>query len=479
MKASLPRNESERLEALFQTGLLDSHAEEEFDSLVRLASVVCSTPIALLTLVDENRQWFKAKVGLNADETHRDIAFCAHTILDDELFVVPDALLDPRFADNPLVLGDPSIRFYAGVSLKSIEGYRLGTLCVIDRSPKVLSRSQREALVLLSEQANKQINMRRQQAVLEQAVAESSLINEELRKNQGLFHTFMDNCLFIAFMKRADGRFVYYNQLCADRFGVDREAWLGKTDADLWDPDLAVQIRANDLTVLREWDTVIREERSHSDESRPSLWRSYKFPFRDSEGREYVAGFAVDITATALAEEQIRTYQMALEDANERLHMLAVTDSLTGLQNRRAFEAALRREVDSSRRYGHPLSLLMLDVDTFKSFNDDFGHEEGDRVLQGVARVIAASFRATDTVARYGGEEFAVILPHTTAELATESAERIRLAVSQFKGARRPVTVSIGLARFERGWEQLDLIRKADQALYSAKRAGKNRVCRA
>ncbi len=134
-----PANERLRLDALRTTGLLDTPTEERFDRLTRLARRVFSVPIALVSLVDENRQWFKSCQGLNVRETPRNISFCGHTILGEEVMVVPDAKADPNFADNPLVTETPNIRFYAGYPLKVADGYRLGTLCIIDNKPRQLS----------------------------------------------------------------------------------------------------------------------------------------------------------------------------------------------------------------------------------------------------------------------------------------------------------------------------------------------------
>jgi CheY-like chemotaxis protein len=153
----MPENEAERLHTLRGYGLLDTHPEERFDELTRLAASICGTPISLISLVDENRQWFKSKTGLEVCPTLREDAFCAHAIISPELFVVPDASQDPRFAANPLVRGEGHIRFYAGAPLTAPNGHRLGALCVMDQRPRQLSREQMESLRILSRQVMAQV----------------------------------------------------------------------------------------------------------------------------------------------------------------------------------------------------------------------------------------------------------------------------------------------------------------------------------
>ena len=168
--AAIPENEQARIHALLQYEILDTEAEAVYDDFVKLASYICQTPIALISLVDPTRQWFKATVGCPASETSRDVAFCAHAIHQFDVFVVPDTFTDPRFVDNPLVTGDPHIRFYVGAPLITPEGLAIGTLCAIDREPRILSPEQITALQTLARQVVSQLELRRLTKELQQVL---------------------------------------------------------------------------------------------------------------------------------------------------------------------------------------------------------------------------------------------------------------------------------------------------------------------
>ncbi|NNC82136.1 MAG: response regulator [Flavobacteriales bacterium] len=175
MKLPLPPNEGERLNKLHYYNILDTSPEAAFDDITRMASQILDVPIVLVSLVDKDRQWFKSKVGLDAEETHRDISFCQYAIMEDELFEVTNAMEDPRFDQNPLVTEDPSIRFYAGAPLTDEEGYSLGTLCAIDRKPKELSDEEKEILRSLSRTVVRLIQLRREK----QEVERLSMVKDE------------------------------------------------------------------------------------------------------------------------------------------------------------------------------------------------------------------------------------------------------------------------------------------------------------
>ena len=180
----MPPDEEARISALTSYDILDTPREDAYDEIVSLASAICETPIALISFVDRQRLWFKSAVGLDATETPRSGAFCAHAILSDEVFTVSDATQDERFASNPLVTDAPNIRFYAGMPLQSTEGHKLGVLCVIDRVPRVLSTFQQRALVILGRQVETQLALRKKVRELRAREGELQRERDSLARTQ-------------------------------------------------------------------------------------------------------------------------------------------------------------------------------------------------------------------------------------------------------------------------------------------------------
>ena len=185
MATSMPmKKESARIAALQKYAILDTEPEQTFDDLVLLASFICDAPIALISLVDQDRQWFKSKVGVTVSETPREIAFCASAIRQPDVFVVPDTLNDERFRNNPLVTSEPNIRFYAGAPLINEDGFALGTICVIDRTPREFGASQQAALKALSRLVLAQLEFRRNLLLLKEALNDRA--KEEHERQQEL-----------------------------------------------------------------------------------------------------------------------------------------------------------------------------------------------------------------------------------------------------------------------------------------------------
>lgn len=223
-KPDIPRDEEKRLHALRSYEVLDTPKEEEYDDITKIASEICGTPIALISLIDKDRQWFKSKVGLDAEETSRDVSFCGHAINEpDEIFEISDSRVDERFKDNPLVTGDPNVVFYAGSPLKDSTGHALGTLCVIDNEPGHLSSEQRLALKALSRQVVRQLELRK------------AMVQLENTRRQ--FQSLIEEAGDYVFETDENGRFSYCNPLIAEDTGYKMEELLGMSYLDLVHPD--------------------------------------------------------------------------------------------------------------------------------------------------------------------------------------------------------------------------------------------------
>jgi PAS domain S-box-containing protein len=297
MKAPPPENESARLAALQRYAILDTFPEQEFDDLSRLAAMICGTPIALVSLVDSHRQWFKSRIGIEETETSRDVAFCAHAILQPDVMVVPDALEDERFRANPLVTENPNVRFYAGAPLISQEGYALGTLCVIDRVPRELSAEQKESLKALSRLVVTQMELRRSVADLSRAIRERRMTEEELDQ---LFTVSLDMLCIAGF----DGYFKRINPAWEKMLGIPIEELLSKPFNEFVHPDDRDRTAA-ESEKLDEGEQVISFENRYrcSDGSyRWLLWNATPSP-----DNRLIFAVARDVTQRKEAERRLST----------------------------------------------------------------------------------------------------------------------------------------------------------------------------
>jgi diguanylate cyclase len=241
-----------RLEKLRSLGLLDSDPDEFFDCITRVASTILGTPISVISLVDENRQWFKSRHGIEATETARDISFCTHAVSSGKELIVEDASNDERFASNPLVVNAPNIRFYAGIPIKSVEGYSLGTLCVIDNKPKRPSVSELKALNDLAQLATKEIQFR------ERMLSAQDSIDVAQNKFQGIFK----NVPIGIAMVKPDGAWLEVNDELCSILGYSREELLNLTFQDITHPDdLNTDLNLLDQLVTHKIDRYQLEKR--------------------------------------------------------------------------------------------------------------------------------------------------------------------------------------------------------------------------
>ncbi|MBC7673736.1 MAG: PAS domain S-box protein, partial [Polaromonas sp.] len=247
-----PQGEAERQKELRAYRVLDTAPDPAFDGIVRLAAYVCRTPMAGIALVDDERQWFKARFGVLPQEMARDVAFCAHTILRDDVLVVPDAAQDARFTDNPFVTGEPHVRFYTGVPLTTPGGHAIGSLAVFDHEPRNLSDEQLDALRVLGRQVMAQLELRkRAHDEVGQRDEVASGLAEELRASEERYRNLVETSDALIWTLDLEGRLTFVNQASHQLCGLAPEEMVGRLFTDFVPPDRREQDRASFLEAMR------------------------------------------------------------------------------------------------------------------------------------------------------------------------------------------------------------------------------------
>lgn len=333
-----PPDEPARIAALDATRLLDTPPEPAFDDLARIASLICGTPIALISLVDRERQWFKARVGLEAGETPRDQAFCAHAVLSRELLEVPDACSDSRFSDNPLVTGEPGIRFYAGAPLEVAGGQRIGTLCVIDTVARTLDAAQREALSALARQVVAQIALRDRVDAMRETQDRQNMFERQLQRfndelsdlvalrtrqveaERDRARLYFDTAGSMMVVTDTTGRVIRANRKSAEVLGRPVDSLIGRDWFDLCLPAAErVDARAYFTGLVDGSQRGERRFRGHAlnaaGQLRVIAWHTSRL--EDDRGAATgLLGVGEDITDRLQAEEQLRRTLAELERSN-------------------------------------------------------------------------------------------------------------------------------------------------------------------
>lgn len=449
--------------------LLGTEAEQEFDDLAELAAAICGTPVSLVTLLDAAWQYHKGSVGYDRDRVPRSESFCAHAVRQDDIFIVADAQADPRFASNPLVTGDPHIRFYAGVPLHAGPGMKVGALCVIDTIARVLKPAQIRSLTLLARQVNVHLELKLKRI-------ESDLALDAVRASEELFSTFLNTVPFVCYLKDRQGRLKLYNTSLAKRFGVTSEEWLGRTNAEIWPADVAQALDFEEQRVFETGESVISLAQTPAPDGGTTHWKLHQVLCRSTSGESLLGAIALDVTEEVRQKRNTAAAQNELASANSYLSNLVMTDPLTGIGNRRAFAQQLQHAFHEARHSGADLALLLFDIDDFKQLNDTFGHPAGDATLTRLGLELQSMIRIGDLAARYGGEEFAIVLPASGIAAATSFAERLWKHIAELDWEHRPVTISGGISLLQPGDRSPEvLIARADAALYAAKRGGKRK----
>jgi len=444
----LPSNEQERLAALGKLRILGTEPETAFDRITELAQQLFDVSTAAVMLVGRDRQWVKSVCGWNVSETDREISFCTHAILNDEVMVVEDATKDERFCNNPLVTGEPGIRFYAGAPLVLEKGVRVGTLCLTDDQPGVLTEEEQETLSTLSDVVTNLLAARRQTYQI--GYLTSAL--EEAR-----------DAVVITEAGPLDSpgpRIVWANKAFSRMSGYGRQEIVGESPRILQGPDTSRSVLNKVRSALENERAVYAETVNYQKDGTPYVvaWHIAPVYSEDDELTHWVS-IQRDVT-----DQQRR---------QERLKHEATHDSLTGLPNRYAVQKKIRSVLTGASKTNEG-ALLYIDLDEFKPVNDEFGHQVGDEVLVRTAEVLRNTVRKQETIGRIGGDEFVVCLPGLDAEREAEGiAERLQNALCQpFSIGPHEVQVnaSIGgtmrLAAHETVEEALHV---ADMAMYEAK----------
>lgn len=312
VKPPIPSNEAARLARLRDLMVLDSAPEPVFDSLTRLASEVCGAPIALISLVDAERQWFKANTGLpGVNETPRDVAFCAYTVTGDSVFEVGDATRDARFSGNPLVTGAPDIRFYAGAPLVLDGDVRIGSLCVIDRQERSLDATQKAMLQSLANVASQALVMRRD--LIERSLSVRSDFEKALALSESRFRAIVEDQSEMVSQSRPGGELVYVNPAYARQFGLQPAQMVGANLFDFVAPADREAVRGRLDAVLGSGEPFLGENRMAADDG-SERWVAWSNTLqRDVHGQPLVHSVGRDVTDRRLAEEALRSSQAFLQ----------------------------------------------------------------------------------------------------------------------------------------------------------------------
>lgn len=449
----VPEDDEARIRTLNAFALMDSPAEREYDHIVQMASRIFDAPIVLVSLVHRDRQFFKARVGMDLCETSRDVSFCAFAILQHDVFVVLDALQDERFSRNPLVTGHPHIRFYAGAPLLTAAGHSLGTLCLIDDKPReVFSPRDQQVLQDLAAMVLERMELRR----LEREGQESRL------RFANITSTSPDAII----CANSDNEIISWNAAAVSIFGYSAEEAIGqplhiiipKGMRDAHNKGFSRVAAGGAGRIIGTAVNLMAMRRDGSEvpiELSLSQW--------SDAGQTLFGAIIRDITHRV--------------EAVKRLKHAAEYDHLTGLSNRSSLKLRIQEACDAQLA----ATLLLIDLDGFKDVNDTLGHSAGDAVLQVIASRLRQIVPEQHMVARLGGDEFVVLLTRTTDPTAAMALGATLIAAVEepiaFEDSPIHIGASIGVAmRTGADVDGDQMLANADLALYQAKGDGRHLI---
>lgn len=447
-------SEQERLAALYEHGLDDEGLIPSLDPIVQIAARMFDMPVAAVNMIGSDHVFFAASVGIGETDMRRDVSFCGHAINQLDIMVVPDATQDERFHDNPLVTGETSVRFYAGVPLRSPGGLALGALCVLDNKPHLdFSEEDQRRLLELARIVSDRLELRR----IETSSNRHRPNFEKYAGNSTTPIVWFDEHLKIIAWNAAAALSQGYSMPEGIGMGVDMLVL--ERDRHILQETIAKAVAADTLGHLDTFSEI--------------------FGLR-KDGTKFLLGFSL----FAWKEAGKMRFEASMKDITEQrmeeaeLRLRANVDLLTGLANRARFY----RVVEDTLTVPKPAAVFIIDLDGFKDVNDTLGHTLGDNVLKQVAAQMARLVNAPGIVARIGGDEFAIIVPHiTTAEVAIHLAEKIIHQIAMpilIDGQEVRVAASCGVALAPlHAQEALELVSDADLALFKAKMSGRGRIC--
>lgn len=504
--APIPSNDLLRLDALYSLRILDTAPEERFDRITRLAAHTFGCQFASISFTDKNRQWYKSVFNFDATELARGMAFCSHTIVEDDVFIINDTHLSEDFRDSSFVTSEPYLRFYAGIKI-TMAGYPVGSLCVFDPKPKSLNHEDKGVLRDLAnmveselqkeELANTARALRRSQVQLDETQKLTRLRNVILEK---IVHSESLHSVLIDIVEAIE--LEYHGQQCSILLleGIKLVSGAAPSFPDFYNAaidgiEIGIGQGSCGTTAFTGERTIVDDISTHSywaawaDLAKQAhLGACWSEPIKAADG-SVLGTFAIyhDHPATPSDEELERIEQFAhiasiaieRQRTSDLIWHQANFDELTQLPNRNIMGEHLKQALNAAKRNETHVAVMFLDLDNFKDINDTLGHGVGDDLLVDCAKRIEQCIRKKDTVARLGGDEFVMIINDIMDFSGLENtAQKILKAVAQPYHLQNEIvhtSASIGITIYPDNAEDVaSLLKNADQAMYGAKSIGKN-----